>query len=172
MQQRVIIAMAIACGPKLLIADEPTTALDVTIQAQILDLLRRMQDELHLGLVLISHSMGVIAEMCSRALVMYAGQVIENAQIVPLFESPKHPYTEALLAAVPRLEDSTGSLASIGGSPPVPWAMPRGCRFQPRCGYALDSCSERPIELTVAGEDHLTRCRRADELYTGRVANG
>ena len=144
MNQRVMIAMAIACNPKLLIADEPTTALDVTVQAQILDLLRGLQKDLGMALVLVTHNMGVVSEMARRVAVMYAGQVVEERAADALFASPQHPYTEALLASLPERHVAGGRLATILGMVPGPNDRPAGCLFAPRCGYATPSCEERP----------------------------
>jgi dipeptide transport system ATP-binding protein len=136
MNQRVMIAMAIACNPRLLIADEPTTALDVTIQAQILDLLRSLQKERGMGLVLITHNMGVVSEMAQRVAVMYAGQVMEERGVAELFAAPQHPYTAALLAALPERTAGEGRLATIAGVVPGVHDRPAGCLFAPRCSYA------------------------------------
>jgi dipeptide transport system ATP-binding protein len=147
MSQRVMIAMAIACNPKLLIADEPTTALDVTIQAQILDLLRSLQRERGMALVLISHNMGVVAEMAQRVVVMYAGQVAEEQAAQGLFSAPRHPYAQALLAALPERSDGEGRLATIAGMVPGLHDRPGGCLFAPRCGYADGLCQAQPPRL-------------------------
>jgi dipeptide transport system ATP-binding protein len=145
MNQRVMIAMAIACNPRLLIADEPTTALDVTIQAQILDLLRSLQKERRMALVLITHNMGVVSEMAQRVAVMYAGQIMEEQGAHALFNTPQHPYTEALLAALPERSDGSTRLATIPGMVPGLYDRPTGCLFAPRCGYATEHCrAERP----------------------------
>ncbi len=142
MNQRVMIAMAIACNPKLLIADEPTTALDVTIQAQILDLLRSLQKERGMALVLITHNMGVVSEMAQRVAVMYAGQIMEERRAHELFATPQHPYTEALMAALPERSDGMTRLTTIPGMVPGLYDRPSGCLFAPRCGYAADSCGQ------------------------------
>ncbi len=145
MNQRVMIAMAIACNPKLLIADEPTTALDVTIQAQILDLLRSLQKERGMALVLITHNMGVVSEMAQRVAVMYAGQIMEEQSAQALFATPQHPYTEALMAALPERSDGLSRLTTIPGMVPGLYDRPTGCLFAPRCAYAVDSCrAQRP----------------------------
>ncbi|MBK9573319.1 MAG: ABC transporter ATP-binding protein [Rhodoferax sp.] len=145
MNQRVMIAMAIACNPKLLIADEPTTALDVTIQAQILDLLRSLQKERGMALVLITHNMGVVSEMAQRVAVMYAGQIMEERSATDLFAAPQHPYTEALMAALPERSDGHSRLATIPGMVPGLYDRPSGCLFAPRCGYVADDCrAQRP----------------------------
>jgi len=161
MNQRVMIAMAIACNPRLLIADEPTTALDVTIQAQILDLLRQLQRERGMALVLITHNMGVVQEMARSVAVMYAGQVVEQGPVEALFAAPQHPYTEALLAAMPEQAVARGRLATIPGVVPGPYDRPGGCLFAPRCRYATARCvAERP-RLQGVGDgrtDSLVRC--------------
>ena len=145
MNQRVMIAMAIACNPKLLIADEPTTALDVTIQAQILDLLQGLQKERGMALVLITHNMGVVSEMAQRVAVMYAGQIMEQRSAEDLFSRPQHPYTQALMAALPERSDGLTRLATIPGMVPGMYDRPHGCLFAPRCAYAQDACrAQRP----------------------------
>ena len=145
MNQRVMIAMAISCSPKLLIADEPTTALDVTIQAQILDLLRTLQKDLNMALVLITHNMGVVSEMAQRVAVMYAGQIMETRSAYDIFDAPQHPYTEALLAAMPERSDGASRLATIPGMVPGLYDRPTGCLFAPRCLYANSHCrADRP----------------------------
>jgi peptide/nickel transport system ATP-binding protein len=163
MRQRAMIAMAIACDPAVIIADEPTTALDVTIQAQILDLLRSMVAELGVALVFITHNMGVVADICDRVVVMYAGQVVEQATVFELFDRPRHPYTEGLLRSMPQVTRSVGRLPSIPGSTPPPWGFAAGCRFKPRCPYAVAACGE-PVELLGVEADRLVRCLRSDEL--------
>lgn len=157
MNQRVMIAMAIACNPRLLIADEPTTALDVTIQAQILDLLRSLQKERGMALVLITHNMGVVSEMAQRIAVMYAGQIMEEQSAHALFNTPQHPYTEALLSALPERSDGSARLATIPGMVPGLYDRPKGCLFAPRCAYATEhSRNERP--LLRAWKDGMVRC--------------
>jgi dipeptide transport system ATP-binding protein len=157
MNQRVMIAMAIACNPKLLIADEPTTALDVTIQAQILDLLRSLQRERGMALVLITHNMGVVSDMAQRVAVMYAGQIMEQQPAQALFQRPRHPYTEALMAALPERSDGSARLSTIPGMVPGLYDRPTGCLFAPRCGYADDDCrSQRPG--LVNGLQAAVRC--------------
>ena len=157
MNQRVMIAMAIACNPRLLIADEPTTALDVTIQAQILDLLRSLQKERNMALVLITHNMGVVSEMAQRVAVMYAGQIMEERGAAELFAAPQHPYTEALLSALPDRSDGSQRLATIPGMVPGLYDRPRGCLFAPRCSYATEhSRNERP--MLRAWADGKVRC--------------
>ena len=145
MNQRVMIAMAIACNPKLLIADEPTTALDVTIQAQIMDLLLRLQREQGMGLVMITHDLAIVAEMAQRVAVMYAGQVVETAAVPAIFDAPQHPYTEALLAAIPEHNKGALRLAALGGIVPGALDRPAGCLLSPRCPYVQPNCrAERP----------------------------
>ncbi|MDM0039586.1 ABC transporter ATP-binding protein [Variovorax sp. J22G21] len=163
MNQRVMIAMAIACNPRLLIADEPTTALDVTIQAQILDLLRNLQKERGMALVLITHNMGVVADMAQRVAVMYAGQVVEQQRVDRLFAAPQHPYTEALLAALPERAAPEGRLATIAGVVPGVHDRPAGCLFAPRCTYATaHSRAVRPeLQPIAAGEGGEVRCHYA-----------
>jgi dipeptide transport system ATP-binding protein len=163
MNQRVMIAMAIACNPRLLIADEPTTALDVTIQAQILDLLRSLQKERGMALVLITHNMGVVADMAQRVAVMYAGQIVEQQRVDRLFAAPQHPYTEALLAALPERAAPEGRLATIAGVVPGVHDRPAGCLFAPRCSYATaHSRAVRPeLRPIAAGEGGEVRCHYA-----------
>jgi dipeptide transport system ATP-binding protein len=157
MNQRVMIAMAIACNPRLLIADEPTTALDVTIQAQILDLLRGLQRERGMALVLITHNMGVVSEMAQRVAVMYAGQIVEERAAAALFEAPQHPYTAALLAAMPERSEGVHRLATIAGVVPGPYDRPTGCLFAPRCEFATPArCATRPALQPLA--DGAVRC--------------
>jgi oligopeptide/dipeptide ABC transporter ATP-binding protein len=158
MRQRVMIAIALACNPKLLIADEPTTALDVTIQAQILDLMRKLNEETGTAIIMITHDLGVVAEMCQRVIVMYAGQIIESAPVDELFNRPKHPYTLGLMNSVPRIgEDVKQALTPIGGLPPDLRDPPKGCRFRPRCGRRTAKCEETP-PLELMGQDHLAAC--------------
>ena len=145
MRQRVMIGMALACDPKLIIADEPTTALDVTIQAQILELMEDLQERLGMSILLITHDLGVVAEMCDDVVVMYAGQVVERGPVEQVFGSPQHPYTEALLQSIPTLGMTQSEpLRVIRGTVPSPVNWPPGCRFQPRCDYAFEHCDEQP----------------------------
>jgi peptide/nickel transport system ATP-binding protein len=174
MRQRVMIAMAIACRPKVLIADEPTTALDVTIQAQILDLLLELQERLGTAMVLITHDLGVVAETAQRVVVMYAGRKVEEASGEDLFDYPLHPYTRGLLASIPTIAAGSGAsrhhlLAEIPGMVPSLRDMPRGCRFAPRCTLAQGQCHEAEPPLETHGADHLVACWRASE---GATAHG
>jgi peptide/nickel transport system ATP-binding protein len=162
MRQRVMIAMALTCNPKLLIADEPTTALDVTIQAQIMELLRRLNKELGMSIILITHDMGLVAEMADRVLVMYAGQIVEEAEVHNLFQRPEHPYTQALLKSIPSIrDDDTRELVSIKGVVPEHYDMLTGCRFANRCPYA-NAESESEQKLIEQNEGHLKRCWRSE----------
>jgi oligopeptide/dipeptide ABC transporter ATP-binding protein len=164
MRQRALLALALSCEPRLLIADEPTTALDVTVQAQILDLLRSLQAKLGMAVILVTHDLGVVADICSRVVVMYAGQVVEEASVEELFAHPQHPYTEGLLAAIPQVAEHDERLVAIPGVVPDPTEMPTGCRFHPRCPYAIPECSSAPVELRSAGDGHRSRCIRIDDL--------
>ncbi len=158
MRQRVMIAMALACGPKMLIADEPTTALDVTIQAQILDLMRQMRRETGASIMMITHDLGVIAEMCERVIVMYAGQIVEEAGTVSLFANPQHPYTVGLMASIPQYDKQVSRLVPIPGQVPSPANMPAGCRFAPRCSEVAPHCLTANPPLRQIGEGHYCRC--------------
>jgi oligopeptide/dipeptide ABC transporter ATP-binding protein len=161
MRQRVMIAMALACDPKLLIADEPTTALDVTIQAQILDLLRRLRAETGMAILLITHDLGVIAELADEVAVMYLGRIVEKAPVRRLFEAPQHPYTIGLLGSIPKLHVAETRLAAIEGMVPSPLAPPQGCRFNPRCPFAVEKCREEEPPLMEMAPGHLAACWRA-----------
>ncbi|MED4784675.1 ABC transporter ATP-binding protein [Brevibacillus choshinensis] len=158
MRQRIMIAMALICKPKLLIADEPTTALDVTIQSQILDLIRELKEETGTSILLITHDLGVVAEMCERILVMYAGQVVEETDVVSLFVDPKHPYTVGLLQSVPQMDKKVSRLKSIPGQVPPLSQMPKGCRFAPRCSEAMEKCITHNPELVTIKVGHACRC--------------
>ena len=161
MRQRVMIALALACSPKLLIADEPTTALDVTVQAQILDLLRDLQAETGMAIILITHDLGVIAEMADDVAVMYAGRVVERTSARDLFEDPQHPYTLGLLGSIPRLDEDRERLLAITGAVPPPFALPPGCRFAPRCPFAIEACRAEIPALRAIGAGHEAACLRA-----------
>jgi peptide/nickel transport system ATP-binding protein len=169
MKQRAMIAMALVCRPKLLIADEPTTALDVTIQAQILDLLNELQRELGMSVLLITHDLGVIAETCDRVAVMYAGRVVEYAPVVELFDKPKHPYTHGLFRSLPTLGEKKAKLAVIPGAVPSPVDFPSGCRFRTRCSMAQEICKQEPL-LREIRPDHFAACHFAEEV--GEMARG
>jgi len=169
MRQRVMIAMALACRPAVLIADEPTTALDVTIQAQILELLAELRRELGMAVLLITHDLGVVAESADRVAVMYAGQVVESGDVRALFRRPLHPYTAGLLASLPRLGRRTERLRVIPGGVPNPARFPSGCRFHPRCPLAVARCREAEPPLADFGEGRAARCWRADEVASGSV---
>jgi peptide/nickel transport system ATP-binding protein/oligopeptide transport system ATP-binding protein len=161
MRQRVMIAMALACEPDLLIADEPTTALDVTVQAQILDLLRDLQAQTGMAIILITHDLGVVAEMADEVAVMYAGKVVERASGTDIFDDPQHPYTLGLLGSIPKIEETRDRLLAIEGAVPAPFALPSGCRFHPRCVFAMPECSIQVPELRDLGGGHLASCLRA-----------
>jgi oligopeptide/dipeptide ABC transporter, ATP-binding protein, C-terminal domain len=170
MRQRVMIAIALSCRPALLIADEPTTALDVTIQAQILDLIRRLQNEIGMSVLFITHNLGVVAEIADRVAVMYAGQVVEEGPVRTIFSTPRHPYTVGLLKSIPMPGRSQEQgerprrLDTIGGAPPNPLALPAGCRFAPRCPLAIEACRAAPPPLFDVGPDHGARCIRWQEV--------
>jgi len=157
MRQRVMIAMALSCEPQVLIADEPTTALDVTVQAQILEILDRLQQSHDMAVLMITHDLGIVAGRANRVAVMYAGQIVETAPTDRLFEHPAHPYTRALLASVPRLTGPLQRLSPIQGTVPTPDAWPTGCRFHPRCPYAFDKCQQQP-PVKIVADGHQTAC--------------
>jgi peptide/nickel transport system ATP-binding protein len=161
MRQRAMVAIALACDPQLLIADEPTTALDVTIQAQVLDLMRSLKQKTNAAIVLISHDLGVVAEICDEVAVMYAGEIVEHAPVGALFNAPQHPYTIGLLASIPRLDRRVETLATIEGSLPDMSAIPQGCRFAPRCPFRSEICVSRPPPVVDVGARHWSRCVKA-----------
>jgi peptide/nickel transport system ATP-binding protein len=161
MRQRAMVAIALACDPQLLIADEPTTALDVTIQAQVLDLIRSLKKKSNASIVLISHDLGVIAEICDEVAVMYAGEIVEHAPVDTLFRAPQHPYTIGLLASIPRLDRRVETLATIEGSLPDMSEVPQGCRFAPRCPFASDICVSSAPPIVDVGSNHWSRCVKA-----------
>ena len=167
MAQRVAIARALSGDPKLLIADEPTTALDVTVQAEILALLRELQSEHGMAILLITHDWGVVADIADRAVVMYAGQVVERAEIAPIFYQPLHPYTQALLHSNPHHASEADILPTIPGVVPKPGAWPHGCHFHPRCAFASAECREQLIALESLNEHRETRCIHYKELAVG-----
>ncbi len=158
MRQRVMIAMAISCNPRILIADEPTTALDVTIQAQILQLMMELKEKMETAIILITHDLGVVAEMAERVAIMYAGKVMEESDVKTILENPLHPYTESLLKSIPSVEQKQGRLHVIKGSIPHPLDMPRGCSFHPRCAYTEKICCEKPPRLEAVTSGHYVRC--------------
>lgn len=162
MRQRAMIAMALACRPELLIADEPTTALDVTIQAQILDLILKLKEEIGTAIILITHNMSVVAEMCQRVAVMYAGRIVEMADVFDLFENPLHPYTQGLLFSMPRVDEERNKysqpLKEISGTVPSLIDLPKGCKFANRCDYAKKECFEKEPLLNIKSSNHLVRC--------------
>ncbi len=170
MRQRVMIAMALACNPELLIADEPTTALDVTIQAQILELLNELRQTRKLAVLLITHDLGVVAEVADRVCVMYTGRIVEESGVDEIFERPKHPYTQGLLRSVPKLrgigEAKEGRLSTIEGTVPSPTNLPAGCHFAPRCEFRMERCTHDPLPLYEVGNDVKVRCVLYDETIT------
>ncbi|KXG76500.1 ABC transporter ATP-binding protein [Thermotalea metallivorans] len=165
MKQRVVIAIALACNPQLLIADEPTTALDVTIQAQVLDLMNNLKKEFQTAMILITHDLGVVAEVCDKVAIMYAGEIVETASLEDLFENPKHPYTWGLFGSIPNLEEEVERLNPIKGLMPDPTNLPSGCPFHPRCPKAADVCKKQMPKTTDLGNGHKVRCL----IYEGIV---
>ena len=157
-RQRVMIAMALVCKPKILIADEPTTALDVAIQAQILDLMENLKQKTGTSILFITHDLGVVAEVCDDVVVMYSGRVVEKGDVRSIFASPSHPYTRGLLASIPKLGECAEELESIPGNVPNPKYMPQGCKFAPRCSCAFDKCREEEPGFYDVGEGHMSRC--------------
>ena len=162
MKQRVVIAMALACSPELLLADEPTTALDVTIQAQVLEMIAKLQKDLGTSLLMISHNLGVVAEVCDDLAVIYAGQIVESGSKEAIFDHPSHPYTLGLFGAVPKLDDDVERLCPIGGLPPDPSDLPGGCYFSPRCPMASEECRRERIPLEEIAPGHLCRCIKVE----------
>ena len=170
MRQRVMIAIALACRPKLLIADEPTTALDVTIQAQIMDLIVELNKQLEMGVILITHDLAVVAQTCQRVAVMYLGQIVEEGDVPALFDHPLHPYTRGLLASIPRMDgDRREALHVISGTVPLLHQMPTGCRFAPRCPYATERCRREMPELQAVSENQAARCWLISEKEDAHV---
>lgn len=166
MRQRAMIAMALSCNPDMLIADEPTTALDVTIQAQIMDLLAKLQDEMNMAILLITHDLGVVAESTDRIEVMYAGRIVETGPTDKIFASPAHPYTKGLIESVPRLDTHADRLSVIKGTVPDPADLPTGCSFHPRCPLADERCRGELPMLSAVGDDHTSRCFKSDQVMT------
>ena len=158
MRQRIVGAIAISCGPRVLIADEPTTSLDVTIQAQYLSLLRELQRAQRLAMIFITHNLGIVARMCDAVAVMYAGRIVEAGPVRQIFSAPRHPYTRALIESIPRLGESNGRLTAIEGQPPDPASLPGGCAFHPRCPVRLEKCATEPPHDSVVGAGHRTAC--------------
>ena len=172
MRQRVMIACALSCRPKLLIADEPTTALDVTIQAQIMELIVELNRKLDMGVILITHDLSVVAETCTRVAVMYLGQIVEEADVVTLFDHPRHPYTRGLLKSIPSVSNGRREdLYIIEGTVPLLSQIPQGCRFRPRCPYARPECAERMPELETLPPRQTVRCFRAAEIAEGGLSD-
>jgi oligopeptide/dipeptide ABC transporter ATP-binding protein len=163
MRQRVMIAIALSAGPSLILCDEPTTALDVTVQDQILKLLRGLQEDLDVALVFVSHDLAVVAQTCSRVAVMYAGQLVEDGEVASVFTEPHHPYTLGLLRAVPDFDIVRETLSSIPGSPPDLASPPQGCRFHPRCAFVREDCIAAPVPLISLGAGRNARCLHHDE---------
>lgn len=163
MKQRIVIAIALACNPQLLLADEPTTALDVTIQAQVLDMIKELRDRLGTSMILITHDLGVVAEMCDDVAVIYAGEIVEKGSIQDVFRHPSHPYTNGLFGSLPGMAKNQKRLNSIQGMMPDPTDLPAGCSFHPRCPYATDACRRQEIPLTEIAPGHFCRCDRKVE---------
>lgn len=173
MRQRVMIAMALSCHPQLLIADEPTTALDVTIQAQILDIMKDLKEKLGMSILMITHDLGVIAEVADRVIVMYAGKIVESAPVNQIFGSPQHPYTQGLLHSIPRVDGNRGRLHVIKGAVPRPSDLPTGCRFHPRCEFAQDICTKFEPKTEKIGEDRYVSCWMHTKSWDkGAIPNG
>jgi oligopeptide/dipeptide ABC transporter ATP-binding protein len=172
MCQRAMIGMGIACAPSLLIADEPTTALDVTIQAQILALIRRLAAELGMAVLLVSHDLGIISQMCHRVIVIYAGKIVEEASMATIFHAPEHPYTRGLMACIPRLEEAPARLGSIAGVMPGLRDIPSGCRFHPRCPIAEPHCAEEQPELRLLTNNHRVACHLAGATFVSPCGRG
>ena len=157
MKQRVVIAIALACEPRLLIADEPTTALDVTIQAQVIDMMEKLKDRLNTSMILITHDLGIVAEICDQVAIMYAGEIIERGTVYDIFESQRHhPYTEGLFGSIPRLDDETERLKPIKGLMPDPTDLPKGCKFSPRCPQCMDICREKRPPVCRYGSHEIS----------------
>lgn len=158
MKQRVVIAIALACNPKLLIADEPTTALDVTIQAQVLDLMNDLKEKFKTAMILITHDLGVVAQVCDKVAIMYAGEIVEAGSLVDVFENPKHPYTLGLFGSIPSLDEECDRLKPIQGLMPDPTNLPSGCKFHPGCPHATELCSKEQAKVTEIEKGHKVRC--------------
>ena len=167
MKQRVVIAIALACNPGLLLADEPTTALDVTIQAQVLELIGELREKYNTAMLLITHDMGVVAQVCDEVAVIYAGQIIEYGSKEQIFDHPSHPYTIGLFGAIPSMKEDEEWLHPIEGLPPDPTNLPEGCAFHPRCPYAAEECKKKPIEMYQTSDGHQCRCCHMDAVKKG-----
>ena len=163
MKQRVVIAMALACSPELILADEPTTALDVTIQAQILDMIKALKEKQNTSMILITHDLGVVAEVCDRVAVVYAGEIIEYGTKEEIFDYPAHPYTVGLFGSIPKIHEDVGWLDSIPGMPPNPADLPSGCHFHPRCSKCTQPCGEKAPEMVEVRRGHFVRCLNCTE---------
>lgn len=163
MKQRVVIAIALSCNPELLLADEPTTALDVTVQAQVLDMINHLKAQMGTSMILITHDLGVVAEMCDRVCVTYAGEIIESGTVGEVFEHPSHPYTVGLFGALPEMAAGAKRLHPIDGLPPDPSALPAGCKFSPRCPYATEMCRQTEPDMILVGPEHYCRCCRTEK---------
>lgn len=163
MKQRVVIAIALACNPQLLIADEPTTALDVTIQAQVLDMMNKLKKDLGTSMILITHDLGVVAQVCDKVAIMYGGEIVESGTLEHIFEDTKHPYTMGLFGSIPNLEDDVDRLSPIKGLMPDPTNLPAGCKFHPRCPYAQPICSQNIPAKTATGDGHTVKCLAYEE---------
>ena len=163
MKQRVVIAMALACNPKLLIADEPTTALDVTIQAQVLETMKELREKFGSAMIMITHDLGIIAEVCDEVSVVYAGQIVEHGTLEDVFEHTLHPYTEGLFGSLPNIEERRHRLQPIPGLMPDPTDLPKGCCFAPRCKYCTEACTKARPEMKWVSDTHYVRCSRYDE---------
>ena len=170
MRQRVMIAVALSCDPEVVLCDEPTTALDVTIQDQILGLLTGLSEERGVSLVFVTHDLAVVAQVCQRLAVLYAGRVVEQGSVAEVFAAPEHPYTLGLLRSAPDIDDVRDTLVPIPGSPPDPLALPPGCRFAPRCGFAGPECTTQDIPLLAVGGDRLAACLHHDRCRTAALA--
>ena len=166
-RQRIMIAMALVCNPKILIADEPTTALDVTIQAQILNLMQDLKEKIGTSILFITHDLGVVAEICDEVVVMYCGRVVESADVFSIFEKPRHPYTQGLLDSIPKLGEHVEMLDSIPGNVPNPKYMPKGCKFAPRCKFAMEICKEEEPRFYEYENGHKSRCWLCNKKYGG-----
>lgn len=166
MKQRVVIAMSLACSPKLLLADEPTTALDVTIQAQVLELMNGLKEKMNTAMLLITHDLGVVAQVCDRVAIMYAGEIVEQGTRDEIFQHPRHPYTIGLFASIPTLEETASRLQSIKGQMPDPTNLPPGCTFHPRCPYATEACASKTPKMVGVSDTHSVRCLAAEGAVT------